>query len=151
MQFEMNKKTSKNFILNKNNKFNSPGFITYLIERIIKQIQTLRVINSQLRNAMNDPKSTEDVNQLGAINSALMTAIIIRTTCLFDRDKKAASLYRIINKSKVDYWREQNPFFKKIIETRDKFEAHKEIKYMEDGKFGLTTSYLTDWAHEKYM
>lgn len=131
--------------------FNSAEFIKYLVERTIKQIQVLRNINTRLRKAMGDPKSTEDVNQLGAINNALMTAIIINAASLFDRDERAASLYKIIEESKVDYWRQNNYFFKKIIEIRNKFEAHKEIKYLEDGKFGVTTSYLTDLTNEQYL
>lgn len=43
------------------------------------------------------------------------------------------------------------PFFKKIIETRDNFEAHKEIKYLEENNFGLSTSYVTHSTHEQYL
>ncbi|MBU0707323.1 hypothetical protein KKG41_03050 [Patescibacteria group bacterium] len=119
--------------------------------RTIKQVQTLRNINAQLRTAMQDPHSMDDVNELGAINNALVTAIIINIASLFDRDERVASLYKILIKSKVDYWCKENHFFKKIIEVRNKFEAHKEIKYLEDGKFGVTTSYLIDSTNERYL
>ena len=119
-------------------------YLHYVIDGCIGKLKALEKINKQLRKALTDfADNSTDINLLGALNNALVTSIIVNISCLFDRDRQAASLYKVLKQKDVDNWRQQ-PLFSEIIKARDKFEAHKEIKFLEAGKWGLSTSFFTN-------
>lgn len=113
------------------------GFLIYLIDNCLKDYKALKKVNTELNEGMRLSSNT-DINYLGILNRCVQGYLIIEVASLFDPNKKAISLYKILDKNYVDNIK-QSDIIKKIIKNRHKFDAHHDFKYLDSGKFGLNT------------
>lgn len=122
-------------------KLNSKEYLIYLIENCINDFDALKKINSELKKAML-PMSETNVDYLGVCNRCVQGYLIIKIASLFDKDNRTISLYNAFNNifDKI----KAGTIIDEIIEARNKFIAHNEFKYLEDGSFGLGTHEITD-------
>ena len=114
------------------------GYLVYLIENCLKDLEALERVSKELNKGMN-LSSNADVNYLGVINRCVQECLIIKVASLFDRNSKSIALYNALDKKDVDKLR-KNSIIKKIIRVRNKFIAHNDFRYLEIRNFGLVTA-----------
>ena len=110
------------------------GYIKYVIENCEFALTELSRINSELRVGMS-PNSTTDVQHLGAYNRMIQDYLIIRLAGLFDKDTRAISFVNLFTGNEVVESAQNEKIIQYILETRNKFVAHSEKRFIEVSDF----------------
>lgn len=122
--------------MNDDHKYTKKEYLLYLVDNCIEDFEALIRTNNELLNGMKQTSSA-DVNYLGLLNRCIQSNLTIKVASLFDRDNRSISLYNgfdhIFDKFKKEV------IIDKIIDARNKFIAHNDFRYLENGDFGLST------------
>lgn len=114
------------------------GYLRYVIENCEVALEELCQINEKLRIGMG-PNSTADVNKLGAYNRMIQDYLIIRVAGLFDKDTRTASFANTFSGNPSFESARNKNIVKYILDTRNKFVAHSEEKWITNGNFPETS------------
>jgi hypothetical protein len=110
------------------------GYLKYVIENCETALEELCRINTELRAGMS-PDSSADVNKLGAYNRMIQDYLIIRVAGLFDEDTRTASFANTFDNNPIFTSACDETIVKYILDTRNKFVAHSEKEWIENGNF----------------
>lgn len=113
------------------------GYLRYVIENCEVAIDELCRINEKLLAGMSLDSSV-DVNKLGAYNRMIQDYLIIRVAGLFDKDKRTISLANTFSDDSIFESARNEDIIKYILDTRNKFVAHSEEKWITDSNFPET-------------
>lgn len=117
------------------------GYLKYVIENCEIAIDELCKINKELNEGMN-PDSNADVNRLGALDRMIKDYLIIRVAGLFDKDTRTISFENLFgDDSELDSIKNEN-IIKDILEVRNRFVAHSDKNYIQQGNFSIETAKL---------
>ena len=113
------------------------GYLKYVIKNCETALEELCRINTELRAGMS-PDSSADVNKIGAYNRMIQDYLIIRVAGLFDKDTRTASFANTFDNNPIFTSARDETIVKYILDTRNKFVAHSEKEWIENGNFPET-------------
>jgi len=117
------------------------GYLKYVLENCEAALDELCRINKEL-NAGMSPDSNVDVNRLGALDRMIKDYLIIRVAGLFDKDTRTISFENLFEgNAELDSIKNEN-IIKEIIEVRNRFVAHSDKNYIQQGNFSIETAKL---------
>ena len=119
-------------------------FLLYIVKNCIEDFDSMKRVNLALHQGMKLDDYKADVNYLGSLHRCVCGYLIIKVATLFDKGKKnnkPISLYSYnnIQDGDVDNLKNQE-IISVIIDARNKFTAHNDLKYLEKGNFGLSAN-----------
>lgn len=113
------------------------GYLRYVIKNCDVALDELRQINEKLRMGMS-PNSTARVNKLGAYNRMIQEYLIIRVAGLFNEGTRTVSFANTFSDNPAFESARDENIVKYILDTRNKFVAHSEEKWITNDNFPET-------------